>query len=201
MRFDPKIHHRRSIRLAGYDYTQPGSYFVTICVHERACILGIVNNGTVTLSRYGSVVEKDWLNIQRHFPEVEFDVLMIMPNHIHGILHILGRGEAFSNQNQRAFFKPSENASPLRPASGTQSGSLAAIIQNFKSVSTRKINRIRSMPGFPLWQRDYYEHIVRDETELARIRTYIVNNPLQWESDRENPTATVRKKSTEPWQV
>jgi REP element-mobilizing transposase RayT len=132
---------------------------------------------------------------------VELDVLTIMPNHVHGILRVLGKGEAFSGQKQTAQVTFRENASPLRPASGTQGGSLAAIIQNFKSISTRKINRIRSTSGAPLWQRDYYEHIIRDEDELARIRTYIVNNPLQWELDRENPAVTVRKKPTEPWQV
>lgn len=201
MRFDPQIHHRRSIRLPGYNYAQPGAYFVTICVHERACLLGVVNNGIVTLSRYGSIVERDWQNIQRHFPGVGLDVVTIMPNHIHGVLHVTGRGEASSNQNQRAFLQSSENASPLQPAHGTTRGSLAAIVQNFKSVSTRKINRIRSTLGIPFWQRDYYEHIIRNEDELARIRTYIVNNPVQWELDRENPAVTVRKKPAEPWQV
>lgn len=195
MAFDPEKHHRRSIRLKGYDYTQAGAYFVTICAYRRECLFGQVANGVV-LSQYGCIAEQCWQILPRDFPRVELDVFVSMPNHLHGIIvltgcHTTGRGEAFARRHPQPPSTPA-NASPLRSAHGTQAGSLAAIVQNFKSVSTRKINRTRATPGMPVWQGNYHEHIIRDEDELSRIREYIVNNPLQWADDRENPLVGVR---------
>jgi REP element-mobilizing transposase RayT len=209
MAFGPEKHHRRSIRLKGYDYAQAGAYFITICAYQRACLFAQVENGTVVSSPYGRLAEQCWQVLPRDFPRVELDVFVVMPNHLHGIIvlagcHTAGRGEAFARRPPQPRSTPA-NASPLRSAYGTQPGSLAAIVQNFKSVSTRKINRTRATPGMPVWQRNYHEHIIRDEDELSRIREYVVNNPLQWALDRENPLVGARHASSllkdDPWRV
>jgi len=180
-RYDPQKYHRRSIRLPGFDYARPGAYFVTICTYERECILGQIKDGIIIPSEYGRVVESRWHALPRHFPHVRLDAFVIMPNHVHGIIVLAdspsrprsGRGEAFA-----------ANASPLQ---GTQPGSLGAIVQNFKSVTTRQINQMRGTPGMPLWQRNYYEHVIRNEDELNQIHTYIIENPRRWEWDENHP--------------
>ena len=210
MTYDPDRHHRRSIRLKGYDYTQAGAYFVTICAYQRECLFGQVENGAMVSSQYGHLAEQCWQVLPRDFPRVELDVFVVMPNHLHGIItltgcHTAGRGEAFAQRLKERPRSIPANASPLRSAHGTQPGSLAAVVQNFKSVSTRKINRTRATLGMPVWQRDYHEHIIRNEDELSRIRDYIVNNPLQWAVDRENPLVGTTHASPllkdDPWRV
>lgn len=197
MRFQPEPHHRRSIRLRGYDYTQTGAYFVTICTYQRECLLGEVVDGSMTPSQQGRIVELCWQRISQHFPTVEVDSFTLMPNHVHGVLWFSGRGKACRRVG-------AQHAAPLPPnqkALAIEPSSLATIVRSFKSAATKHVNEIRGTPGFPLWQRNYYEHIIRNEEELTRIRNYIVNNPLQWELDRENPAVTVRKKPAESWQV
>jgi putative transposase len=182
---DPIRHHRRSIRLKGYNYTQPGSYFVTIVTKNREHIFGEIIMGKIHFNLYGRTIMKYWQEIPRNFSNAELDIWTIMPNHIHGIIIIhpnLSTGEA-------SHYKASDidDASPQqqRPT-GTNPQSLAAMIQNFKSISTRRINRFRRTPGVPLWQRDYWERIIRDERELNQVREYIQNNPLQWPRKQEN---------------
>jgi REP element-mobilizing transposase RayT len=178
MKYDPAKHHRRSIRLQGYNYATPGAYFVTICTRNKECLLGEISaEGQMQLNDMGRMVTECWNAIPTHFPHITLDTYIVMPNHIHGII-TLGVGAKHSLNFA--------NASPL-PANGTQSGSLGAIIQNFKSISTRKINAQRAMPGIPVWQRNYWERIVRDESELGHIRQYIANNPRRWAFDRANP--------------
>jgi putative transposase len=167
MPFDPNRHHRRSIRLAGYDYAQPGVYFVTICTQERRPVLASVDTTGHALTRIGQVVARCWLALPRHFPNVALDAWVVMPDHLHGIL-VLSNGEA--------------SPSPPRPSqrpNGTRPHSLNAIIQNFKSISTRKVNQLNGTPGVQMWQRDYYERIIRDERAFASIRRYIENNPAK----------------------
>lgn len=176
MAYDPNRHHRRSIRLRGYDYTRAGMYFVTICVQNRGCLLGEVVDGVMQVKRPGEVVAACWQALPRHFSAVELDAFVIMPNHIHGIITIVGAKHLGT----------AANASP-QPPHGTSSGSLAAVIQNFKSVSARKINLARATPGSPVWQRNYYEHIVRNQADLHRIREYVANNPLKWDLDQLHP--------------
>jgi len=194
MTYDNLKHHRRSIRLRGWDYTYPGAYFVTICTHNGECLF----EGPV-LRR---VVETMWQRIPHHFPYVQLDEFVVMPNHVHGIIWIVGARHSEkapssptstipSDESVQLREQTSRNASPLRPRR-VMSGSLGAIVGNFKSVTARRINRIRKTPGASVWQRNYYEHIVRDETELARIREYIRLNPVKWELDRENPHRTGR---------
>src|SRR6266496_5868237 len=136
MKFNPDRHHRRSIRLPGYDYGQPGAYFVTICTYQRTCILGSVQDDFVLLSPSGRKAEQCWRDLPDHFMYIELDAFVIMPNHLHGIIIIRDRNTGKSEQ------PGSVNLSRQQSSKGTQSGSLNALIQNFKSVSTRKINQI-----------------------------------------------------------
>ena len=170
MKYDPNIHHRRSIRLKGYDYSQPGMYFLTICVNERACLFGEINNGAMSLNDAGKVVQATWNSLPEHYAHVMLDESVIMPNHMHGIVAIdahVGAG--------------------LKPAP-TRHG-LPEIVRAFKTFSSRRINEIRDTRGVSVWQRNYWEHIIRSEPELTSLREYIRNNPLQWELDKLHPAA------------
>ncbi|MBC5794668.1 transposase [Sphaerospermopsis sp. LEGE 00249] len=225
MPYNPEIHHRRSIRLKGYDYSQIGAYFVTICTHHRNCLFGEIVDGEMKLNTNGEVARGCWLSIPRHFQSVELDEFLIMPNHVHGIIIIVnseakqdfsqsfsdgkgealakqdfsqsfsdGKGEALANFNyQQQQNLSSQCFAPTVPGikqvkiNGTKPQSLAAIIQNYKSVSTRRVNRINKAQGNVIWQRNFHEHIIRNEEELKNIRQYIVNNPINWAEDEENP--------------
>jgi putative transposase len=175
MPFDPNRHHRRSIRLAGYDYTQAGAYFVTICAYQRQRIFGDIRDGKVAPSKIGRIVTGCWLALPRHFPHVVLDAWVLMPDHLHGIILIRDDGP---NVTPATPVMPV----PVQPPNGTRPGSLNAIVQNFKSISTRRANRANRTLGSHLWQRDYYEHIIRDERALDAIRRYIDTNPAQWAS-------------------
>ncbi|MFC1724295.1 transposase [candidate division KSB1 bacterium] len=188
MKYDPKKHHRRSIRLKGYDYSTPAVYYITVCPHLREYLFGEINNGESELNLFSEIVFNKWKDIPKHFRDTKLDKFIIMPNHIHGIIILTGVGaKHFNNRNTSKFNKANKNASPLQTPHGTKPGSLSAIMQNFLSIATRKINQIRNTPGEPVWQRNFYEHIIRNEKELNQIREYIVNNPSNWETDEENP--------------
>ncbi len=183
---DPNRHHRQSIRLRGYDYTQAGAYFVTIVAHERACLFGEIVDDVMHLNDLGHAVAEDWQQLAHRFPRAECDVSIVMPNHLHGIIVLAGRGEASAGSSSIITGISAADASPLRPT-GTVAGSLGALIQNFKSTSTRRINALRQTPGGRVWQRNYFEHIIRNERDLNRIREYIIYNPLKWALDSEYP--------------
>ncbi|HPG39225.1 MAG TPA: transposase [bacterium] len=202
MKYNPEQHHRHSIRLQGYDYTQPGGYFITLVTQNRECLFGDIDDGKMVLNGFGKIIDSHWQKIPSHFKYVELDVFQIMPNHIHGIIIITeneGGAKHSDTQIANICIKPALNASSIQSISvtntssiqyqqphGAQPGSLAAIIQNFTSVTSRKINHIRNTPGRKLWQRNYWEHIIRDDNDLNHIREYIVNNPLGWGTDEEN---------------
>jgi REP element-mobilizing transposase RayT len=166
MPFDPDKHHRRSIRLPGYDYASPGAYFVTLCTLRRAPILGELGADTVRLSSTGTIVEQCWLALPRHFPYVTLDTWVIMPDHLHGIVVLAAEPRHPKREAQSA-------------AHGTQSASLSAVLQNFKSVSTRRVNRAQGRTGRTLWQRNYYERIIDDAAGLVAVRRYIEANPIR----------------------
>ncbi len=171
--FDPNTHHRRSIRLPDYDYSQAGAYFITICSHEHKCIFGEITGGVMRLNQLGRIVENEWQRTPKLRPYVDLDVLTIMPNHMHGILVITDdRGGILSHAHRsQQFGKP-------------VSGSIPMIIRLFKATVTLQVNQLRKTPRLAVWQRNYHEHVIRDERDLARIREYIVNNPMKWEFDR-----------------
>lgn len=195
MTYNPDIHHRHSIRLKDYDYSQNGAYFVTICAWQRECLFGEIVNGEMVLNNMGRIVKSVWSGLPKHFTNINLDEYMIMPNHFHGILHIIEFVGVKQDSPALPAFDLGGNkgkagealALPLRPVRGSVSGSLCSVVQNFKSVSTRKINKFRNNPGCPVWQRNYYERVIRNEDELSRAREYIVNNPMKWELDKENP--------------
>ncbi|NJM41641.1 MAG: hypothetical protein HC853_13225 [Anaerolineae bacterium] len=186
-------YHRRSIRLPDYDYAQSGAYFITICTQSRELLFGDVVNDGMVLSELGQMVEAHWQNISAHFDQLALDAFVVMPNHLHGILVLVDSGTPAMERAKHfgdatgQLGLHSRNASPLRRGDGTQAGSVAAIVQNFKSVTTRKINQMRGLVGRTVWQRNYHERVIRDARELEAKRKYIADNPMQWALDAENP--------------
>lgn len=186
----------RSIRLKGYDYARPGAYFVTICTQNRVCLFGDVVNGKMRLNDTGDIVRQCWLDMPAHCSTAVLDEFVVMPNHIHGVI-VLGDAPVGAT-----------HASPLptRPR-GPRRQSIASIVGSFKSAVTKRLNERRGTPGASVWQRNYYEHIIRDDAAWQRIREYIANNPLQWALDRENPNVVGAgpepspSMGTEPWHV
>ncbi|MCX5999133.1 MAG: transposase [Chloroflexi bacterium] len=162
---------RRSMRLLGLDYANAGGYFVTICTMNRMCVLGQVADGVMDLSPYGQVVLDKWRRIPSHCCTVEVDAFGIMPNHVHGIISLSHGVEGRPRQSR----------------SLPRSHSLGQVVAYFKYETTKVINRARGSPGRRVWQRNYHDHVIRSEADLAEIREYIVNNPMQWELDRDNP--------------
>lgn len=171
MNYDPEKHHRKSISIPGYDYSQNGHYFVTICVQNKECIFGKINDGKMILNDIGKIIDLYWNKSLNHFKNIELDKYQIMPNHMHGIIVINNIGSSRG-----------EVISPLQISE--QCPTLGKIIAYFKYQSTKHINQIRKIPGIKLWQRNYYEHVIRNENDLYRIRQYIEDNPLKWENDK-----------------
>jgi putative transposase len=181
------IHHRRSLRLKGYDYSMAGAYFVTICTQDRACLFGDVAAGEMRLNEAGQMVTTLWESIAARFSSVEIDEFVVMPNHLHGIL-VLPDGDAKEATTRVAPTQPSTVGAPLVGARVR----LGDIVGAFKSLATTGYIAGVKANGWPefrgrLWQRNYYEHIIRDEDALNRIRRYVDDNPARWEFDDENP--------------
>ena len=156
------------------------------------------------LNQSGRVVQTVWDELPDHYPGVECDAFIVMPNHVHGIIVL--RDDGGGANDVGAGFKPARGvvAGPNPVRAGLKPApTLAEIIRGFKTFSARRINELRATPGVPVWQRNYYEHVVRGENELSRIREYIANNPLQWEMDRENPLRAEQgaAKAIELWEV
>jgi REP element-mobilizing transposase RayT len=185
-------HLRRSIRLPGYDYTQAGAYFVTIVTWQRECLFGEIVCGEMALNDFGSAARDEWFKTveTRRNVVLHPDEMLVMPNHIHGIIWILGtqgRIHAVGAQRRCAPTEfPNINDKGSKGTNVTP-GSLGAIIRAYKSAVTRRINILRRTAGSPVWQRNYYERIIRAENEFKRIRAYIEANPRNWLQDEENP--------------
>jgi len=171
--------HRRSIRLHGYDYTSEGGYFITCVTHQRSCLFGQIYNGEIQINSLGKIVWDEWFRTARLRPNIELseDEFVVMPNHIHGIIWITdnsGRGSLQRTPTIEQYQKPVSNSIPT-------------IMRLFKSTTTKQINLRRGTPGEPVWQRNFYEHIVGSEKDYYAIAEYIENNPAGWETDQENP--------------
>lgn len=171
-----KIHHRKNIRLKGYNYSKPDSYFVTICTKDRKCLFGENVDEELFLNQMGKIVEKYWLEIPMHFPNVVYDEFVIMPNHIHGIIVI-------TNDDNPVGSILELTLQELYDRKQRRLMTLPKIVGRFKMNSAKQINIIRNLPRKPVWQRNYYEHIFRDEASLNRIRNYIRDNPKNWKED------------------
>jgi len=170
-------HH--SIRIKEYDYSAAGFYFVTVCTFERKCVLGTLHEGHIGLSELGESVRECWLVIPRHFAKVNLHEFVVMPNHLHGIVEIVSVGAQHaapllggdSNAGNPAFVKP---------------GSLGAMVRSFKAAVTKKARRQLGWNG-EVWQRNYFERVLRDGKEIAGAGRYIAENPMMWDLDQENP--------------
>ena len=177
MKYNPDTNHRRSIRLKGYDYSQEGAYFVTICTHNRECMFGKILDGEMRINEWGTIVEHCWLEIPEHYPNVSLDEFVIMPNHVHGVI-ILNENISMIGANivGAKDFSPLHNNRPF----GT-SRTIGSIVRGFKIGVTKWFRKNTCI--YTVWQRNYYEHIIRNEIELNKIREYILNNSLNWEID------------------
>lgn len=178
MKYNPEIHHRRSIRLKEYDYSQTGAYYVTICVNEREFLFGTIKNQKMELNGAGRMVHKWWSALLHKFNNVELDEFVIMPNHMHGIILIVGADLRVCPDHSR---QGAHTGAPLH-----------RLVQWFKTMTTNEYIRGVELYGWQpfsrkLWQRNYYEHIIRNDNEMNRIREYIINNPFQWDEDEYNP--------------
>lgn len=182
-----KIHHRRSIRLPGYDYTSEGSYFVTIVTHHRERLFGEIINDEMVLNDFGKIVNLTWNDLPNHNPDIGLDEFIIMPNHVHFIVylfnpvHTVGAGSQPAPVDQTV----NHNRAGLEPAPTKTQTPLSEIVRQLKTFSTRRINTSRNTPGVPVWQRNYYEHIIGTDREYETIAAYIANNPSNWILDRE----------------
>ncbi|HJT25192.1 MAG TPA: transposase [bacterium] len=170
---------RKSIRLKNYDYSTPGYYFVTICTEGRKCLLGEIHDGKMELNPLGEKVQAVWSDLPKHCPGVELDIFVVMPNHLHGVLAL--------NVGAGSHARPGAGQAQ-RPAPTL---SLPDVIQRFKSFSTHLYRETLAKTGnsfsTKLWQRNYYEHVIRRDESLEKIRKYIQENPLKWDLDEDNP--------------
>jgi putative transposase len=186
MSYDPAKHHRRSNRLKGYDYSRAGAYFITICTHQRQCLFGEIIDREMQLNQYGDAIANEWQKSASIRKEIELDMWVIMPNHFHGIV-IITNNENPVGANGHS---PLPNHSTLTNHSSLprmKPRSISSLMTGFKSATTKHINILRDSPGTPVWQRNYYDHIIRDEESLNKIRQYVFNNPLSWEVDQLHP--------------
>ena len=171
MPYDPQKHHRRSVRIKGYDYTQPGVYYITICTNERQCIFGEVIDGQMRLNLLGHLAHTCWLDIPNHFSRFQLDTFVIMPDHVHGLLAIVDNTPVRTQQRRVA--TPEQFGQPVR-------GSIPTAIRSYKSAVTRFIHRFCETTEVPVWQDGFHESIIRDEKTLNCKRQYIINNPQRW---------------------
>ncbi|MYA70750.1 transposase [Candidatus Poribacteria bacterium] len=183
---------RRAMRLRDYDYSQPGAYFVTICARHRKCLFGAITDGKMRLNEIGQIVVECWNHIQQHFPSVELGESVIMPNHFHGIISwgITETRTPHPSENintGRGEVSSSVDISPTTRRGEVPSPSLGKIMAYFKYQSTKHINRHYNTPGTRIWQRNYHDHIIRDDPDLQRLRQYMQNNPMKWELDQLHP--------------
>jgi len=164
---------RRSIRLPGFHYAQAGAYFLTICSYQKQCFFGHVRDNSVALTALGQLVTECWLAIPVHFPHAEVPVHVVMPNHLHGIV-ILYKSADSQTEKPEAFQAP-------------VAGSIPTLVRSFKAAVTLRAKRAGVAPPLPVWQRNYFERVLRDGKEYASAERYILENPIRWQSDDENP--------------
>ena len=170
------MQYRKSMRLKDFDYASEGEYFITIVTHERKALFGEIKDGKMILNEYGRIVEFAWNGLVKHNLNIELDEFVTMPNHVHGIIAIVGAGPrpaSMMNNYDRAGLEP---APTVR---------LPEIVRQFKTFSAKRINELRGSVGIVVWQRGYYDHIIRSEKDYEAICNYIADNPQNWENDEE----------------
>ena len=181
-----------------YDYSQAGAYFVTVCAWKKENIFGEIKSCEMLLNEYGEIVMKCWDDLSNYYPNAQLDEFSVMSNHIHGIVSLSNVGAQFiapvrktTVEKQGVMKKGLMNQVPTENNRSKQGAinhapTVGEIVRAFKARCTHAINKIRNTPGVPVWQRDYYEHIIRDDRELHTIRQYIRYNPSKWDEDEEN---------------
>jgi putative transposase len=198
---------RKSLRLPGYDYAQPGAYFVTLCTWNRFSLFGEIIEGEMHCNDFGRIASKTWEWLPQQYPHIELDAWIVMPNHLHGIVLINEDRRGRSRQNGTGRSRPTPTvgnqltSAPENPSIDTIDDSmtrkpLGQIIGAFKTVSGKQINLLRKTPAESVWQRSFFEHIIRNERALEEIRSYILNNPMRWILDKDNLATTPISLST-----
>jgi putative transposase len=184
-KYNPDIHHRQSTRLKGYDYAQAGAYFVTICIHQRECRFGEVVDSNMRLNDLGRTVQTILIELPSHYQGVALDSFVVMPNHVHGIIVL--------NPVEARFIAPNDVVRCKGEDQGAHQGAMnlaptvGEIVRGFKARCTHVINKNRQTPGAPVWQRNYYEHVIRNEADYTRIAEYVADNPRRWAEDSLHP--------------
>ena len=178
------FHHRRSICLKNYDYAQSGAYFITVCTRNRENLFGEIVDGEMHVNHFGSIVRKCWDDLPHHYSGVELDAFVVMPNHVHAIIMVLEDAENPVGAIHESPL-PSTDKRIMR-----RRMLVPKIIGRFKMNSAKRINQMRGTEGGPVWQRNYFEHVIRDEKSLNKIREYILTNSQRWELDKENTQGT-----------
>jgi putative transposase len=209
-KYNPQIHHRRSIRLKGYDYSRAGLYFITICCDGRKCCFGEVKNNTMILNEFGNIAYNEWVKLAERFAKFELDVFQIMPNHMHGIilLNEFGVGSTLAvdrntntqNDGNEIFENKNGGTQNGQPINGQPQGlpqhdgngtvtntTIGDMVGAYKSLVANgclEIYKSKNEMMGKLWQRNYYEHIIRNEQAYQNISNYIINNPVKWDEDK-----------------
>lgn len=194
-KFDPQKHHRRSIRLKGYDYSSEGAYYVTIVAQGRDCLFGEIVDGEMRLNEAGEMVVRWWNELPNKFPNIELGEFIVMPNHFHGIIFIMPNVGAdlhvCPDGEENTSIQKGEHIGSPQQAGSPQRIPLSQMIQWFKTMTTNEyIRGVKQSNWKPfigkVWQRNYYEHIIRNERELQQKTDYILMNPSRWDEDDEN---------------
>ncbi|RIY36850.1 hypothetical protein CKY20_04795 [Capnocytophaga canis] len=183
-KYNPDKHKRRSIRLKGYDYSREGLYFITICCQNRAHYFGEIINEEMQLNEIGEIAQKCWRDIPNHFKNVLLHTFVVMPNHIHGIIEIVtpvgANQHLLDNETANQHLPDDNRAKDISPLRGT-SNTIGSIVRGFKIGVTKWVRSNTNI--HQIWQRNYYEHIIRNEASYFRIHEYIENNPAKWTED------------------
>jgi len=179
MKYNPDIHHRRSVRLKGYDYSKKGLYFITICTQNCLCLFGNIEKGDMELNDAGIMIKHQWQELIHRFDKIKFHEFIVMPNHVHGIVEFV---EAPLVSAQNTVPPTSGQPQGIAPTVGDVVGAYKSLttndyIQNVKQNNWQRFNK-------KLWQRNYYEHIIRDEKSYFQISEYIQTNPVKWREDK-----------------
>ncbi len=189
MKYNPNKHHRRSIRIDGFDYSSHGAYFITICSHDRSCVFGEIIHDRVVLNKYGNIVVDEWMKSAQIRDEIQLDEFVVMPNHFHGIVWIVGNESvgAYGHTPLPYVNTPmSTNVFRFEPVSKkfvSPSRTVGSMVRGFKAGVTIRVHKEEEALYGPIWQRNYWERFIRDEIELNHIREYVRDNPKKWEAD------------------
>jgi len=180
MKIDSQKYHRRSMRLKGYDYSLPGAYFITLVTYHREYLFGEMVGGEMRLNRNGNIVERVWTNLPNHYPQITLEAFVVMPNHVHGIVIIHEGDDDYGRGGSET--RPYEWGAIKRDR--MMCHGLPEIVRAFKSFSARRINQLQHMQGVAIWQRSFYDHIIRGDQDLQNIWEYIQTNPQKWQEDQ-----------------